>query len=488
MYIEEIKMRRSFPFSVGVLVILSLILAACASATPTPAAEQPEGNQPAPTSTTAPAAEAPAASMPGTGSMIELPVVNPAEVTGNLYVAGSSTVFPVTEAIAELFRLDGYNSEIKIDSIGSGAGFERFCVNGETDISNASRGINDSEIESCQALTPSRNPIEFRVGTDALAIVVNPQNDFVTNLSMEELALIFSDKATTWADVNPAWPAENIQRFIPGTDSGTYDFFIEEVMEPAYDDDAEAAGRAALNAANLQQSEDDNVLVQGVEGSRYAIGYFGFAYYAENTGRLNVLNVNGVEPNETSTEDGSYPLARPLFIYSDAGIMQAKPQVASFINFYLTNVNEIITEVGYFPASETALNAAKQAWLDAISGEAAVAPMPASSMIELPLVNPAEVTGNLYVAGSSTVFPVTEAIAELFRLDGYNSEIKIDSIGSGAGFRTLSAKMAKRISQTPRVESKTRRSRAARLSRPARESDRVPCRHRCPGHRRQSTE
>jgi phosphate transport system substrate-binding protein len=426
-------MRRSIQLSIGVLVILSLILAACTSATPTPAPqEQPQSN-PAPTATNAPAAEAPAASMPSTGNTIELPIVNPAEVTGSLYVAGSSTVFPVTEAIAELFRLDGYTGEIKVDSIGSGAGFERFCKNGETDISNASRPIKDSEVESCRALSPAREPIEFRVGTDALAIVISSQNDFLTDVTMEELALIFSDKATTWSDVNPAWPNENIQRFIPGTDSGTFDFFVEEVMYPAYNKESEVARRATLNAANLQQSEDDNVLVQGVEGNRFAIGYFGFAYYAENRSRLNVLSIESVMPDENTTEDGSYKLARPLFIYSDAGIMQSKPQVAAFINFYLSNVNEIITEVGYFPASEAALNAAKQAWLDAMSGETA-APAPTSNMIELPFVNPAEVTGSLYVAGSSTVFPVTEAIAELFRLDGYTGEIKVDSIGSGAGF------------------------------------------------------
>jgi phosphate transport system substrate-binding protein len=363
-YRGETKMRRSIQFSMGVVVIFSLILAACASAPTTSAVqEQPQAT---PNAESAPAVEAPAVSLPETGSMVELPLVNPADVTGSLYVAGSSTVYPVTEAIAELFALDGYSGEIKIDSIGSGAGFERFCKNGETDIANASRGIKDSEIESCQALSPARNPIEFRVGTDALAIVISSANDFLTDVSMEELALIFSDKATTWADVNPAWPAENIQRFIPGTDSGTYDFFVEEVMIPAYDKDAEAAERAALNAANLQQSEDDNVLVQGVEGSKYAIGYFGFAYYAENRSRLTVLNVNGVVPDEYTTEDGTYPLARPLFIYSDAGIMKEKPQVAAFINFYLSNVDEIITEVGYFPASQEALNAAKQAWLDAM--------------------------------------------------------------------------------------------------------------------------
>jgi phosphate transport system substrate-binding protein len=356
-------MRRSILLSTGALVILSLILAACSSASPTPAAEQ---NSTAPTETVVLPAEDSAPAVPETGTTIELPYQNPAEFSGTIYAAGSSTVYPVTEAIVELFRTDGFAGEVKVDSIGSGAGFERFCVNGETDVANASRAIKDSETESCQALSPARSPIEFRVGTDALAIVVNPENDFLTNLTMEELALIFSDKATQWSDINPDWPAENIQRFVPGTDSGTYDFFIEAVMLPAYEKDAEAAERAALNAANLQQSEDDNVLVQGVEGSKFAIGYFGFAYYAENKSLLTVLNVNGVEPNEITTEDGSYPLARPLFIYSDEGIMKSKPQVAAFINFYLSNVNEIITEVGYFPASNAALNAAKQAYLDAV--------------------------------------------------------------------------------------------------------------------------
>lgn len=377
-------MRRSIKLSIGILIVFSLLLAACAPAAPaaeTPQAEPeatpitaPVADEPTPE---APAAEVPAAetpAMPENEAMIELPIVNPAEVTGDIYIAGSSTVYPLTEAIAELFRLDGYGDEIKIDSIGTGAGFERFCVTGETDIANASRPIRDSERESCQALSPARNPIEIRVGTDALAIVVNPENYFLTNATLAELALIFSDQATTWADVNPAWPAENIERFIPGTESGTFDYFVEEVMTPAYlaehgdDEDAaeEAARRAILNAANLQQSEDDNILVQGVIGSNYAIGFFGFAFYNENRDKLNALDVEGVTPDAESTEDGTYVLARPLFIYSDAGILQAKPQVAAFINFYLSNVNEVITEVGYFPASQAALDAAKQAWLDAV--------------------------------------------------------------------------------------------------------------------------
>jgi phosphate transport system substrate-binding protein len=284
---------------------------------------------------------------------LALPEVNPLEVTGDIVTAGSSTVYPLSEAMAERFEDEGYSGSITIDSIGSGAGFERFCVQGETDISNASRPIKDSEVESCRAI--GREPLEFRVGTDALAVVVSQENDFIDNASLAELALIFST-AQTWAEVNPAWPNQPIQRFIPGTDSGTFDYFVEEV----FDNDK----APILNAANTQLSEDDNILVQGVLGSPYAIGFFGYAYYAENAATLQILSVEGVVPSGESVDSGDYPLARPLFIYSTASILQGKPQVAAFINFYLTYVNEEIGRVGYFPASAEALDAARQAWLD----------------------------------------------------------------------------------------------------------------------------
>jgi phosphate transport system substrate-binding protein len=287
-------------------------------------------------------------------SVLALPEVNPLEVTGDIVTAGSSTVFPLSEAMAERFQDEGYADNITIDSIGSGAGFERFCVEGETDISNASRGIKDSEVESCSSI--GREPIEIRVGTDALAVVVSKENDFITNASFEELAAIFST-AETWADVNADWPAEPIQRFIPGTDSGTFDFFVEEVFD---EDEA-----PILNASNTQLSEDDNILVQGVLGSPYAIGFFGYAYYVENQDTLTVLSIGDVAPTAEAVDAGDYPLARPLFIYTTASIMQEKPQVAAFINFYLTFVNEEIGEVGYFPANPEALDAAKQAWLEA---------------------------------------------------------------------------------------------------------------------------
>ncbi len=286
---------------------------------------------------------------------ILLPEVDPAVFSGDIITAGSSTVFPLSERMAERFQDEGFPGQITVDSIGSGAGFERFCVSGETDISNASRPIKPSEVENCRKI--GREPIDFRVGTDALAVVVSNDNDFIDNLTLEELALVFST-AKTWQDVRPEWPAEPILRFSPGTDSGTFDFFVEHVFNK---DETKL-----LNAANLNLSEDDNVLVQGVAGSPYGIGYFGFAYYMHNADRLRAVPIEGVEPSGATAESGEYPLARPLFIYSDAHIMQQKPQVAAFIDFYLSYVNEEIEDVGYFPASVEALNQSKAKWLQAM--------------------------------------------------------------------------------------------------------------------------
>jgi len=361
----------------GLLLTATLVLAGCpAPAAPAPAAEAPAAVEVKATeapaaeaaATEAPAAEAaateaPAAEAPAAAGMA-LPEVDPAAATGDIVTAGSSTVFPLSEAMATRFKDEGYAGNITIDSIGTGAGFERFCKAGETDVANASRAIKDSEVESCKAI--GREPIEFRVGTDALAVVVSPENDFLTNVTIEQLAKIFSKDAANWSDVDPSWPAEPILRFSPGTDSGTYDYFVEAVMDKTYVKDATAdkgkGEEAILGAANLQQSEDDNVLVQGVEGNKYAIGYFGYAYYEEQGSKLKILDIEGVKASAESVDAGDYKLARPLFIYSDATIMKDKPQVAAFINFYLSFVNEEVMGVGYFPASQESLDAAKQNW------------------------------------------------------------------------------------------------------------------------------
>jgi len=291
---------------------------------------------------------------------IELPEVDPLSVTGDIVIAGSSTVFPVTERMADLFVQDGFPGTITVDSIGTGAGFSRFCA-GETDISNASRPIRDSERETCRSI--GREPVELFIAIDALAVVVSQENDFVFDLTLEEVATIFSGGTDiTWQDIRPEWPAERIRLFSPGTDSGTFDYFVEEVFDrdPA----------PILNAPGIQLSEDDNVLVQGVLGSPFAIGYFGYAYFAENTETLRAIAIDGVEPTEETAETGEYPLSRPLFVYTAVPILAEKPQVAAFLLYYLTFVNDELGieegQIGYFPVSVQAMNASKTALLEAI--------------------------------------------------------------------------------------------------------------------------
>lgn len=316
-----------------------------------------ETMMPAGTKTTVAGTAMPKGTMtPGTsGTMTD---VDPAAFTGNILIAGSSTVFPLTQRMSERFKDEGFTGgQITIDETGTGGGFERFCKTGEIDIANASRPIKEEETANCAALGTARTPIEFRVGTDALAVVVSSENTFAKELTLAQLAQIFNGEAKTWADVDPSFPAEAIQLFSPGSDSGTYDYFVEEVLSK---DDAK------LQTSGAQFSENDNVLVQGVEGSQYAIGYFGYAYFNENKGKLRALTIDGVEPNATTAEDGSYPLARPLFIYSDAAIIKEKPQVGAFISFYLTYVNDEIGDVGYFPASDAALDEARNALMTAM--------------------------------------------------------------------------------------------------------------------------
>ena len=345
-----------------VLVIMSFVLAACGTPAATEApVVQPTAVPAEPTATTEPTV-APTAD--------PMAMYMPDAVTGDIITAGSSTVFPLSERMSELFQQEGYTGNITVDSIGTGAGFERFCKTGETDVSNASRKIKDSEVELCKALTPAREPIAFRVGTDALTVVVSADNDFVTALTKEQLGKIFTAQYTKWNEVDPSFPAEPILVYGPGADSGTFDYFNEAVVAPLYKNadgkaDVAAGKTALLGAAGAQFSEDDNVLVQGVEGSKYAIGYFGFAYFEENAGKLKSVAVEGVEPSQATVDDGTYPISRPLFIYSDANIMKSKPQVAAFIYFYLTNVDKEISDVGYFPAPDADLQASIDAWKSA---------------------------------------------------------------------------------------------------------------------------
>lgn len=288
-----------------------------------------------------------------------LPSVTPAELSGNINTGGSSTVYPLSVAVVEAFKRDGFPGEAKIDSIGSGAGIQRFC-RGEYDVANSSRAMTANEVNTCK---PGGSPAQqFLVGIDALSIVVNPKNTWAKNLNNRQLALIFSGAAKTWKDVNNTWPNEPIKLFSPGTDSGTYDYFVEQVFG-----NLPAAQRRNIipQVQGVQLSENDNVLVQGIESDPNAIGYFGYAYFEEEKDKLRAVNYEGVAPNAATVASGRYKFARPLFIISTPKIIQEKAQVAGFINYYLTNVDKLIRGVGYFPAPAADLAKSKQAFLDA---------------------------------------------------------------------------------------------------------------------------
>ncbi len=290
-----------------------------------------------------------------------LPVVDPLSVdAGDVAIAGSSTVFPLSTAVLSQW-IDEGGPEYSIDSIGSGGGFERFCVEGASDISNASRPIKDEEFAACTE-TWGDEPIEIRVGTDALSVVISNGNYFASELTIEELntAFALADSGATWSDVNPDFPAHPIVLYSPGEDSGTFDYFNEVVFE-----EAEPSPISSSIAEIV--GEDDNVTVRGVaddgctEGdlsTSCAIGYFGYAFFQQNAGELVAVSVDGVEPNAETVDAAEYPLARPLYMYTAPSIVAEKPQVAQFIAYYLNNVNDVIGEVGYFPAPADALQGA----------------------------------------------------------------------------------------------------------------------------------
>jgi len=354
---------RSFNWRVlvALMAALAMLAAACGG-------DDDADDTGAPT-TAPPATEAPAnTDAPSDDDMtsdLGLPDIDPLDVDSSVSIgiAGSSTVFPLSVAVINQW-IDEGGPEYSIDSIGSGGGFERFCVEGASDISNASRAIKDSEVESCQSI--GRDPIEIRVGTDALSLVVSSGNYFASELTIEEIGAAFSAPAgATWDSVNPAFPAHPIQAFSPGADSGTFDYFNEVVYDEAEPSPILSAGVVEI------VGEDDNITVRGVaedgctEGdlsTTCAIGYFGYAFFAENSDVLAAVAVDAgegpVAPGDDSVNEGTYPIARPLFMYTAPSVIAEKPQVAEFIAYYLNNVNELISEVGYFPAPQAALEEA----------------------------------------------------------------------------------------------------------------------------------
>ncbi len=282
---------------------------------------------------------------------------DPDGLAGDIRIDGSSTVFPVTEAMAEEFQLDHPGVRVTVAFSGTGGGFKKFCA-GETDANNASRPMKDDERAAC--IAAGVTPIELAVATDGLSIVVSHDNDWVDCLTLDELKRIWDQDSTIlrWSDVRPEWPDEAIDLFGPGADSGTFDYFTEVVN-----------GEAKRSRSDYTQSEDDNAIVQGIAGERYALGYFGYAYYIENEDKVKAVAVDAgagcVSPTETTINDGTYsPLSRPLLVYPSVESL-ARPEVRAFFEFYLEFADLIVGEIGYVPLHEDALQRSLQTLADA---------------------------------------------------------------------------------------------------------------------------
>ncbi|WP_408957820.1 PstS family phosphate ABC transporter substrate-binding protein [Natrinema sp. 74] len=261
-------------------------------------------------------------------------------------IAGSSTVFPVTEAIASAFSEENPTVNLSLSKTGTGSGFGNFFCAGRTDINNASREIADAEVEQCGS--NDITPIEFQIATDALTVVVNPDADWINCLTVEQLQQIWqADGAQRWSDINEEWPDRKIELYGAATTSGTFDYFNEAVL-----------GEELNHRSDYYATERDRTIVRGVRGSQAAMGYFGFAYYAENPDRIKAVaidNGNGcVEPSIQTAKSGEYkPLSRPLFIYV-AKESLTKPAVQDFVRFYIKQAaTDLVTDVGYVPITES---------------------------------------------------------------------------------------------------------------------------------------
>ncbi len=270
-----------------------------------------------------------------------------ANLTGDVKIDGSSTVAPITQAVAEAFKQENSGVNVSIGVSGTGGGFKKY-VTGETDINNSSRAIKDEENEQAK-----KNGIEsekFEVAYDGIAVVVSKENTWVDDITTDELKKIWepNSKVKKWSDIRADWPKEEIKLYGPGTDSGTFEYFTEAIN-----------GKAKAIRTDFTASEDDNVLVQGVSNDKYSMGYFGAAYYEENVDKLKALKVNGIELKAENIANKTYaPLSRPLYIYVSQKSLE-KPQVAAYVKYYMENAKDFVSEVGYFPLEDSKYNEGK---------------------------------------------------------------------------------------------------------------------------------
>ena len=275
------------------------------------------------------------------------------ELRGTVSLDGSSTVYPISEAIAEEFLSVAPRVRVTVGVSGTGGGFKKF-LSREIDINDASRTIKNSEVEEARA--NGIDYLEIPVAFDGLSVVVNPNNTWVDYLTVDELRMIWQpgSMVDSWDDIRPNWPQLPIRLYGPGTDSGTFDYFTEAVN-----------GESGASRPDYTASEDDNVLVQGISGDENALGFFGYAYYIENQDNLKIVPIdegNGpVAPTAQSINDGTYsPLSRPIFVYLNTDSL-ARPEVRSFVDFYIDNAAGIANEVGYIELPEEMYQASRDA-------------------------------------------------------------------------------------------------------------------------------
>jgi len=326
-------LRKKFFVVFMVLIISSLVMTACSGTTANPENTQPVSDPVESSDNGSPSEQ---------NSDSELSTLE-----GDVIADGSSTVFPITTAVAEEFAMVAPNIRVSVGLSGTGGGFKKFCV-GETDISNASRPIKDSEIEVCQS--NNIEFVEFLVALDGLTVMVNPENDWLTELSAEQLAALLgaSSTITKWSDLDPSFPEEDILFFIPDPDSGTRDYMTEVVGGVSGDEDLR-------QDENTTFSSDDNVLLDGIANEKYAFGFFGYAYYINNQDIVKavpIVNEDGdaVLPSDETVQNGTYnPLSRPLFIYLNQNSLTTKPQVVEFVRYYFSPEGGpvIMSDVGY---------------------------------------------------------------------------------------------------------------------------------------------
>ncbi|WP_299756040.1 PstS family phosphate ABC transporter substrate-binding protein [uncultured Pontibacter sp.] len=294
------------------------------------------------------------------------------DLTGSVQIDGSSTVYPITEAVAEEYRAEAPDVKVTVGVSGSGSGFKKF-TRGDIDVTNASRAINADEAAVAQENNLSF--LELSVAYDGLTVVVHPENDWVQDITVAELKKIWEPAAQgtikKWNQIRPEWPDREIHLYGPGVESGTYDYFTEAVV-----------GKSHSSRGDYTASEDDNVLVQGVSTDPNALGFFGYAYYEENQNKLKAIPVddqddsNGagaILPSLETVKDGSYaPLSRPLFIYVHSKAVE-RPEVVDFVNFYLDNAGELAEEVGYIPLPDNLYEEQRQKFEQFVSGSGATA-------------------------------------------------------------------------------------------------------------------